>query len=254
MIRRKCPGCGSRNVRRSKRIVSEMTWNRNFISPYRCHDCEKRFSRISKNTYYLAGIVALAIGAGLFVWSEFEILDYRYPKSEPKVTSLKTVADTTKLAQKQDPVAEYTLAQIYAQGDGVPKDDAQARKWLKLAAEHGNPEAEYEMGMALREGRDVIQDYDAALKWFIRAAETGNARAQFELGHMYRVGMGVPIDNVKAYMWFNLSARQGYEDADRARVLAARMMTPQEIAQGQRLAREWRDKKEGCSQATSPCP
>ncbi|TMG86328.1 MAG: sel1 repeat family protein [Betaproteobacteria bacterium] len=241
MIRRKCPGCGSRNVRRSKRIVSEMTWNRNFISPYRCHDCEKRFSRISKNTYYLAGIVALAIGAGLFVWSEFEILDYRYPKSEPKVTSLKTVADTTKLAQKQDPVAEYTLAQIYAQGDGVPKDDAQARKWLKLAAEHGNPEAEYEMGMALREGRDVIQDYDAALKWFIRAAETGNARAQFELGHMYRVGMGVPIDNVKAYMWFNLAASNGNADADRARITVLPLLSRADIMEAQREAHRWSD-------------
>ena len=228
-------------MRRSKRIVSEMTWNRNFISPYRCHDCEKRFSRISKNTYYLAGIVALAIGAGLFVWSEFEILDYRYPKSEPKVTSLKTVADTTKLAQKQDPVAEYTLAQIYAQGDGVPKDDAQARKWLKLAAEHGNPEAEYEMGMALREGRDVIQDYDAALKWFIRAAETGNARAQFELGHMYRVGMGVPIDNVKAYMWFNLAASNGNADADRARITVLPLLSRADIMEAQREAHRWSD-------------
>ncbi len=241
MIRRKCPGCGSRNVRRSKRIVSEMTWNRNFISPYRCHDCEKRFSRISKNTYYLAGLVALAIGAGLFVWSEFEILNYPYPKSEPQVTSLKTVADTTKLAQKQDPVAEYTLAQIYAQGDGVPKDDAQARKWLKLAAEHGNPEAEYEMGMAMREGRDVIQDYDAALKWFIRAAENGNARAQFELGHMYRVGMGVPIDNVKAYMWFNLAASNGNADADRARITVLPLLSRADIMEAQREAHRWSD-------------
>src|SRR6266513_2397672 len=96
--------------------------------------------------------------------------------------------------------------------------------------------------------------YGVALREFQPLAEEGVVEAKFYLGVMHKDGKGVPRDLVKAYMWFNLSAAQGYEDAYRARVLVARMMTREEIAQGQRLAREGKDKKEDCSPAKSPCP
>jgi S1-C subfamily serine protease len=41
-------------------------------------------------------------------------------------------------------------------------------------------------------------------------------------------------------MWFNLSAARGYQDAAKSRDLIAQRMTPAQIAEAQKLAREWR--------------
>ena len=62
------------------------------------------------------------------------------------------------------------------------------------------------------------------------------------LGGMYNLGKGgVPQDHVLAYMWWTLAAAQGDEDAQRNRDdLAARRMTPDQLAEAQRLAREWK--------------
>ena len=46
-------------------------------------------------------------------------------------------------------------------------------------------------------------------------------------------------------MWFNLAAARGGEDRDAAvefRDRAAKLMTPDQIAEAQRLAREWKPK------------
>ena len=59
---------------------------------------------------------------------------------------------------------------------------------------------------------------------------------------MYAEGQGVPQDYVPAHMWFNLAARQGYEDATRYRGWVAGKMTPEQIAEAQQLAREWKPK------------
>ena len=60
------------------------------------------------------------------------------------------------------------------------------------------------------------------------------------LGLMYGEGLAVLQDYVMAYMWFNLSAASGYQKARDARVQIMRQMTPEQIAEGQRLAREWK--------------
>ncbi len=72
------------------------------------------------------------------------------------------------------------------------------------------------------------------------AAEQGDAGAQYALGVMYANGRGVPQDHVRAHMWANLAAAQGQdEDHRETRELIAEMMTPAQIAEAQKLAREW---------------
>ena len=94
-----------------------------------------------------------------------------------------------------------------------------------------------------------LEDADAALKKRDYAtserlnrplAEQGNANAQYNLGTFYDNGLGVPLDKVRAYMWFSLSAAQGREGAAAFRDLIARRMTPAQIAEAQKLAREWK--------------
>ncbi len=71
------------------------------------------------------------------------------------------------------------------------------------------------------------------------AAEQGYASAQFTLGLMYGIGRGVPKDNVAVHMWLILAAVQGHEKAQKAQEIAAKRMTLDQIAEAQRMAREW---------------
>jgi TPR repeat protein len=76
------------------------------------------------------------------------------------------------------------------------------------------------------------------------AAEQGNARAQTNLGDMYANGRGVPQDYILAHMWFNLAAAQGDGDATKGRDMVEKKMTRAQIAEAQRLTREWKPKPE----------
>ena len=53
----------------------------------------------------------------------------------------------------------------------------------------------------------------------------------------------MPQDYVRAHMWFNLSAAQGNQDAAKNRDNIAKRMTPAQIAEAQKLAREWQPKR-----------
>jgi TPR repeat protein len=81
-----------------------------------------------------------------------------------------------------------------------------------------------------------------AMRWWRRAAEQGLAEAQTNLGNMYNNGEGVPQDSVLAHMWLNLAAAQGQEEAKTNRDIVAKRMTPAQLAEAQRLAREWKPK------------
>ncbi len=152
------------------------------------------------------------------------------------------------LAEQGDTKAQYNLAIIYAKGQGVPQDYTEAAKWVRLAAEQGDANAQYNLGVMYAEGQGVIQDYTEAAKWYRLAAERGDANAQQNLGVMYAEGKGVIQDHVQAHLWFNLAAARQPpgEDRDRAvdnRNLAEKHMTPDQVAEAQRLAREWEPMK-----------
>ena len=78
-----------------------------------------------------------------------------------------------------------------------------------------------------------------------RQAEQGHADAQFSLGHMYFEGRGVSQNDVQAHKWINLAASRTTEKAEdfrSARDELAKIMTAAQIAEAQRLAREWQPK------------
>ena len=100
------------------------------------------------------------------------------------------------------------------------------------------------MGFAYATDHGIPQDYSEAVHWFRLAAEQGFARTQYNLGVMYAEGRGVPRDYVAAYMWFDLAATQSSGDerdiSVTARDALAAGMTPEQIAEAQRLVREWK--------------
>src|SRR6476659_170103 len=86
-------------------------------------------------------------------------------------------------------------------------------------------------------------DYKTALRLIRPLAEQGDANAQYNLGVFYDNGLGVPQDRIRAYMWLSLAAMQGRERAAAFRDLIARLMTPGQIAEAQKLASEWKRKR-----------
>jgi hypothetical protein len=79
-------------------------------------------------------------------------------------------------------------------------------------------------------------DYGTALREWRPLAERGNPGAQLNLGFMYDNGYGVPQDVVRAHMWYDIA---GVDVAINYRDYVAREMTPEQIAEAQKLAREW---------------
>ena len=96
-------------------------------------------------------------------------------------------------------------------------------------------------------GRGVPQNDKTAVKWYRLAAEQGGADAQFNLGNVYRLGTGVIQDKVYAHMWANLAGSNGSKKGRELRDFVAERMTPAQITEAQRLARECvRKKYKGC--------
>lgn len=71
------------------------------------------------------------------------------------------------------------------------------------------------------------------------AAQTGMPDALFELGVLYATGRDVAADLVVAHKWFNLAAARGNPSALTHRIELAREMSVDQVAEAQRLAREW---------------
>jgi len=118
-------------------------------------------------------------------------------------------------------------------------DFATALEIVRELAEQGLDQAQYNLGVLYKQGEGVPQDYAKAVYWYRLAAEQGHASAQFNLGVLYDQGEGVPQDFVVGHMWFNLAAAAGIAQAAEARDSFAESMTGEQIAEAQRLAREW---------------
>lgn len=70
-------------------------------------------------------------------------------------------------------------------------------------------------------------------------AANDNGVSLYNLGMMYSTGRTVEQDLVSAHKWFNLAAMQGNDDAREYRMEIARELSDHDIADAQRLARQW---------------
>ena len=127
----------------------------------------------------------------------------------------------------------------------MPQNCVKAVRRYHLAADQGYAAAQSNLGAMYDRGEGVPQNYREALKWYRKAADQGNATAQYNIGSMYASGHGVLQDYVTAHMWFNLSAAQDDDDAAKNRDVVAQRMTPAQIAEAQKLTREWKPKPHG---------
>ena len=140
-----------------------------------------------------------------------------------------TLADAARAGPFEDALAAYKR-----------KDYASAFSLFRSLAEAGDPRAQDNLGVMYGKGNGVPQDYAESFKWHRRAAEQGFAHAQGNLGVMYAKGDGVPQDYVRAHMWLSLSASKGEQIAVKNLEIVERQMTPAQITEAQRLARDWK--------------
>jgi uncharacterized protein len=151
-----------------------------------------------------------------------------------------------KAAEQGDAEGQRRLGHAYYAGQGVPQDYSEGVKWWRKAAEQGDAEAQGKLSVVYTND----QAHGEAMKWARKAAEQGDAEGQGSLGLLHFGGQGIPQDLVRAYMWTSLSAAQGWEGAEgAAKDLSAitKVLTPAQIAEALKLARECLAQKyKGC--------
>ena len=122
----------------------------------------------------------------------------------------------------------------------ISSTQSQARSGLGAGRESTPTKPREYSNPSSRPAPRTSDDSDAAR--YEKLAAMGIADSQFNLGRLYANGQGVPQDYVQAHMWLNLAAGNGYEAATGYRDDLARQMTPAQIAEAQKLAREWKPK------------
>lgn len=111
--------------------------------------------------------------------------------------------DIENKANAGDSAAQIELYKMYSSGRANGgKNDSEAIKWLKMAAESGNPDAQYTLGTAYSNGWEgLTKNSKLSAQWLELAVKGGNKSALFLTAMNYMYGWGVEEDHVKAYAY-----------------------------------------------------
>ena len=132
-----------------------------------------------------------------------------------------------KAADQGHDEARHLLANCYCRGTGVAVDRAEALRLWRIGAAKGYARSIHNVGTCYMDGLGVEKDYAEALKWYRRAAEMGFASSQVNMGAFYLNGYGVEKDEAEALKWYRKAAANGMdkvpEVADAIRELEKRV-------------------------------
>ena len=101
------------------------------------------------------------------------------------------------------------VGRCYEAGDGVGKDQAEAVKWYRMAAEQGLPQAMFELCKCYKYGIGVRCNRTTASKWLDKAAERGHSKALVLLGIRYSNECEAEYNPRRAVRFFRKAADQG---------------------------------------------
>lgn len=136
-----------------------------------------------------------------------------------------------KAAMQDDPSAMQMLGALYAKGLASPPEGAELTDWTQKAQEQRIADRE----------RWHAERYASALSNYTRSAATDGPQApmaMMELATLYADGRPwFPEDSVQAYKWLTIAMTSPTLKLDEL----GEQMTPDEIAEAERLAREWWD-------------
>lgn len=149
---------------------------------------------------------------------ELGLSSYRSGDKESAVEALSFAAD------KGNAIAQWKLGRMYAEGDGIARDDCKAFELFSdMADEHGGSPSQAEspfvsdafvaLGGYYRDGTECAngkQDLTRAREaYFYAASIYRDPEAQAKLAWMYYQGEGGARDPLQAAKWANLAANKG---------------------------------------------
>ncbi len=106
--------------------------------------------------------------------------------------------------------ANYHLAVMYAQGEGVEQNYSKAAELLKTAEAKGDNDARVMLGLFNVYGDGVPANPEKGAKLISIAAEEGSDVAMYYLGHLYAAGLGVEKDIPMALKWMKKANKKGF--------------------------------------------
>ncbi len=177
----------------------------------------------SNRTFWLVSIIGIVFALSIFYVPGFKPAAVMAPPVNQDVAVIikkakqlvkqgqveKALSLYLQLAKQGNADAQFNAGLIYANGQGIAKDDEQAVAWFGKAAKQGHKEAQTKLGFMYATGKGVVQNYNLAVYWCYKAAEQGDVTAQYNLGMMYLKGQGVVKDNSLAVSWLSKAAAQG---------------------------------------------
>ena len=147
-------------------------------------------------------------------------------KTPERLDDLTTSLLSKEMAERSKITAQWALGTMHSEGQGVPREDAKAVALYRKAAEQGFNRAQYDLGAMYALGRGVVLDYVEAYKWISIAASRSNRDHFWSLRKL--------SDPAFYEKWRKRLAR--------VQTAIAKKMTSTQIAEAQRLAREWKPK------------
>ena len=247
--------------------------NRSGISFRDRYDCTSAAISSNDRRMFLNGSKRLitVFGPPLLLFMGFRRIERRRERMEAEAMARHKSIERRKKIRASGPDRKSQIADAYRaldrkasegalpQGEGWSRATVSSRdtsphgsstecREVKAAGEPSDPDAQWRLGMMYEKGNGAPKDNDEAIRLYREAAEQGHTFAQVSLGNMYAEGRGGPQDEMAAHMWFDIAASA--PDAISAlggrwrRDEIAERMTPAQIAEAQRLAREWKPKNE----------
>ena len=155
-------------------------------------------------TLFCALILAASLPSA--AWADLARGRQAYQKKNYK----QALTELTPEAKRGKPEAMYLLGKMYAEGQGVERDDVQAFTWFQKAADADFAPAQGMLGMFYAQGRGAMRDNTKSIEWARRAAENGDALSQYMMGVRSLDGLGVPLSPDDAMAWFGSAAEQNF--------------------------------------------
>ena len=167
------------------------------------------------------------------------------PSPSPAADSLgasRTIPLLRELAEQGDLVAQLALGHLYDEGIAIGKDEAEALRCYRMAAEQGDAQGQYLLGASLSASDDADEVEEAAADaeafgWMLKSARQGYAEAMHEVAHHYEWGDGVQEDKAEAVAWLRKAAEAGH--ADSMFELGKRYAEGDGVAKDKAEARRW---------------
>lgn len=118
-----------------------------------------------------------------------------------------------KAANQDLPLAINELGCLYLEGNGIQRNDIEAAKCFKKAADLGLESGDVNYSICLFEGKGVQKNIDEAVKYLKMGVKLNDPQCMYNLGLLYMAGTGVEKNREEGEKLLKIASENGYEHA-----------------------------------------